>query len=874
MRRFFSNFVIFLVALLFVLGVVSPSVAAKETKRVLILYSEEKWPSVHELTEQGLRAVFRESSSFDIQLYVEYLDAGRFHSPGHMSTVADYLRRKYDGTEINAIIPIYPYAADFLVANSPTLFPGVPIIASGVTRSQAEKLEHSPARRFMTGTILGDNIAGVMAAALRMRPATKHVALVAGTAPNDAYSEQVFRQGLRPYAGTLELIDLTKLSMEETLSRVRSLPPDTIVLYTSIFRDGTGKSFVPREALSLIARAANAPVFGLYDAFMGYGIVGGRLASIEHNGREAATLALRILSGESPGAIPFGGEQAYVNLYDWRELKRWGIPETAVPAGGVILYRQHSLWEDHRSGILGALFLVIFEGLLILGLVINLRRRRKAERSLRESKVRITLAASAADLSLWEWDIVRDDIWTTEKGRERAGVDPSERIDFARYLQTLHPDDRESTQRAVRHALEVGGEFIAEYRVMAPDGVARWVAARGQLERDAHSKPLRMRGVSVDVTERKRSEESARNAQEMMAAVFNSVPGLLYLYTEDGRLIQWNRQHEEMTGYTSEELLGFRIQEWFDEKNWAQASEVFAKIFSEGYGETEITLKRKNGEGLPLFATGSRVMIDGKPHMVGIAIDISLRKKAEQELTQQRNQLSHLSRVATLNTLSSSLAHELNQPLGAILRNAEAAEMFLQAPSPDLEEVRAILSDIRKDDQRAGEVIDRMRSQPKGHEGELKLLDLNLLTGEILKLVRPEADSRKISLALKTGSSHPAVRGDRVQLAQVLLNLLLNAMDAVNDSAPDGRRVIVSVQTAGPQVEVAVSDTGRGIPEDNLARVFDPFFTTKPDGLGMGLAISHEIIEAHGGRLWAKNNEGGGATFTITLPAALGGDTK
>ncbi len=286
MTRFFSNFFIFLVALLLVMGVVSPSVAAKETKRVLILYSQEKWPSVHDLTEPGLRAVFGESSSFDIQLYVEYLDGSRFPGPGHASVEADYLRRKYDGTEINAIISVYPYAADFLLANRLTLFPGVPIIASGVTRSQAEKLEHSPARRFMTGTILGDNIAGVMAAALRMRPATKRIALVAGTMPNDAYTEQVFRQGLRPYAGTLALIDLTKLSMEETLSRVRSLPPDTLVLYSTIFRDGAGKNFVPREALSLIARAANAPVFSLYEAFMGYGIVGGRLASIEiHDSR-------------------------------------------------------------------------------------------------------------------------------------------------------------------------------------------------------------------------------------------------------------------------------------------------------------------------------------------------------------------------------------------------------------------------------------------------------------------------------------------------------------------------------------------------------------------------------------------------------------
>jgi PAS domain S-box-containing protein len=751
MTRFFSNFFVFLVALLFVLGVVDPSVAAKETKRVLIVYSQEKWRPVNELTEEGLYEVFRESSSFDIQLYVEYLEEGRFPGPHHASEVADYLRRKYDGTEINAIIAVYARAVDFLLAKRRTLFPGVPIIATEVTRSYAEKLEHSPARRFVTGTIMGDNVAGVLDTALRMRPATKRVALVAGTTPNDVFYAEVFRKAVSSYTGKIELMDLTGLSIEKTLSRVSSLPPDTIILYSSIFRDGAGKSFVPREALLLIAPAANAPVFSLYAPYMGYGIVGGRLASIEQHGREAAALALRILSGESPGGIPFGGEQAYVNLYDWRELKRWGIPETAVPAGGVILYRQHSLWEDHRSGIIGVIFLIVIEGFLILGLMVNLRMRMKAERSLRESETRMTLTAEAAGVGVWIWTFATNRVWGSEQALRLFGFEPGADVSYEMVSQRIHPDDREWVESAVRHAMETGAGYASEYRVMLADGTVRWMAARGRMHPDPDGKPVRMLGVVVDISE---------------------------------------------------------------------------------------------------------------------------RKYAQQELAKKSNELSHLSRVTTLSTLSSSLAHELNQPLGAILRNAEAAEMFLQAPSPDLEEVRAILADIRKDDQRAGEVIDRMRSQLKRHEVEYSLLDLNLLAGEVLELVRPEANSRKIRLALETGSPHPPVRGDRVQLQQVLLNLLLNAMDAVNDSAPDGRRVIVRVQTAGPQVEVAVRDTGHGIPADMLASVFKPFFTTKPDGLGMGLSISRDVIEAHGGRLWAKNNEAGGATFTVTLPAAVGGDTK
>ncbi len=334
MTRFFNNFIVFLVALLFVLGVVSPSLAAKEIKRVLILYNQES---------------------------------------GH--------------------------------------------------------------------------------------PATKHIALVAGTTPNDAYGEQIFRQGLKPYAGTLALIDLTKLSMEETLSRVRAIPPDTLVLYSGIIRDGAGKYFVPHEALSLIAPAANAPVFSLYETYLGYGIVGGRLVSLEQHGREAAALALRILSGESPGGIPFGGEQAYVSIYDWRELKRWGIPESAVPAGGVILYRQSSLWEEHWNGIIAVIFLILIEGLLILGFMINLRMRRKAERSLRESETRMTMAAGAAGLGVWIRTIATNRVWGSEQALRLFGFEPGADISSEMVIQRIHPDDREGKDSAVRHAMETGAGY-------------------------------------------------------------------------------------------------------------------------------------------------------------------------------------------------------------------------------------------------------------------------------------------------------------------------------------------------------------------------------------------------------------------------------
>jgi two-component system, LuxR family, sensor kinase FixL len=246
-------------------------------------------------------------------------------------------------------------------------------------------------------------------------------------------------------------------------------------------------------------------------------------------------------------------------------------------------------------------------------------------------------------------------------------------------------------------------------------------------------------------------------------------------------------------------------------------------------------------------------------------VDVTARKLDEAEMARLRADLAHAGRVSTMAQLASSLAHELNQPLGAILRNAEAAQLLLQASPPDLEEVHAILSDICKDDHRAGEVIDRMRALLKRRGVERVELDFAELMDEVRVLVQPDATIRKVDLAIEVPRTLPPVRGDRVHLQQVLLNLILNGMDAMAEVPAGKRRLVVRARQADAgTVEVAVTDNGSGVPAAKLDRLFEPFVTTKPDGMGLGLPISATIIRAHGGRIWAESGPAG-ATFHFTV---------
>jgi two-component system, LuxR family, sensor kinase FixL len=436
---------------------------------------------------------------------------------------------------------------------------------------------------------------------------------------------------------------------------------------------------------------------------------------------------------------------------------RRGNRRRALFVGGSMIFGAILAWHVPLViwGVIEVPFFLCFAYLGIVAamgyeLSTDMARTVQLARELEASDKRLNLAADSADLGLWEWDIARNEIWITDKGRSLFGFGASEKLDFDRFLSRLHPEDRESVLKAVENSLRTGAEYRSEYRVVLPNEQLRWIAGRGHVEFNGNGQPARMRGASLDITKRKQAEEQA---------------------------------------------------------------------------------------------------------------------------ARQRNEMAHLSRVTMLGELSGSIAHELNLPLSAILSNAQAAQRVLANGAIDLTELREILNDIVTEDKRASEVIRRLQLWLKKGEVKQHSLCINEVIQDVLKLVHSDLINQKVVVDCELARSLPTITGDPVQLQQVLLNLVVNACDAMTDCNTAERRLLIRTGTENGSgaVVVSVTDRGGSIPAEKMKQIFEPFFSTKAKGMGLGLSVCHSIIAAHRGQLWATNNADCGATFHLSLPIGIPG---
>jgi len=386
---------------------------------------------------------------------------------------------------------------------------------------------------------------------------------------------------------------------------------------------------------------------------------------------------------------------------------------------------------------------------------------------------------------------------------------------------------------------------------------------------DANGEFRGYRGTGADVTERMRAEAALRESEEQWKAVFENNPAMYIMVDATGTIISVNPFGAAQLGYGVDELVGRPVRMLFHEAD-VETGLRNKTICLEHLGQTrswELRKLRKNGEALWVRETARAMLIRNRPVVLVVSEDITEAKRATEALREAQMELGHANRVATMGQLAASVAHEVSQPIATARNNASAALNFLDGRPPDLEEVREALGCIVNDTDRAGSIIDRIRDQIKKAPPRKDSFDLNKAVNEVIALARSEVVENGVSIQTRLAKGLPAVHADRVQVQQVSLNLILNAVDAMRAVNEGARQLsIATEQTRDGDVLVSVRDTGPGIDPAHIERVFEAFYTTKPSGIGMGLSICQSIIDAHGGRLWAETNKPKGAVFRFTLP--------
>jgi PAS domain S-box-containing protein len=365
-----------------------------KAKNVLLLYSHEKEMPHNANLDKSVRSALEAGSTYPVVFYTEYLDLMRFPDNLHQQKLVDYLRVKYSDLKIDLILVVSPLALNFLIERGEELFPGTPIVFTSIGKATLERLSSNPN---ITGIAVKGDIRDTLDIALRLQPDTVRVVIPAGSSALEKTWTADTRKSLQPLEGRVAITYLADLPMNEVLSRLKNLPPHTVVLFASLFfYDGDKRYFLPDEALDLICRSSNVPVYGTERTFLGTGIVGGHLYDIGEVGAAAGKVGRRILAGEKPGDIPIQILDPNYDIFDARQLKRWALSEGNLPPGSIVLYRQPSVWQSYGRYILGATLLVVAQALLILGLLWQRARKRKVETSLAE---RLAFETLLSDLS-------------------------------------------------------------------------------------------------------------------------------------------------------------------------------------------------------------------------------------------------------------------------------------------------------------------------------------------------------------------------------------------------------------------------------------------------------------------------------------------
>ncbi|MGU3340710.1 PAS domain S-box protein [Methylobacterium mesophilicum] len=478
---------------------------------------------------------------------------------------------------------------------------------------------------------------------------------------------------------------------------------------------------------------------------------------------------------------------------------------------------------------------------------------------------------------IWSLDIPTGRVTVSPTCARLFGVPPEQLTTFAASQALVHPEDRQGRANAIQRALRDGGSYEADYRVVRPDGHVCWLRSRGRVNLDAAGRPARHRGVVLSIDEQKRAEADLRAREAHLRSILDTVPEAMVVIDEAGLIHSFSAAAERLFGYAAGEAVGRNVRILMPEPMRHEHDG-----YLDHYRRTRerriiginrvVTGQRADGTTFPMELAIGEMRSGEQVFFTGFVNDLTEHQRTQARLQELQSELVHVSRLSAMGEMASTLAHELNQPLGAIANYTKGCRRLLAKAGPEaIAKSMEILDKTAEQALRAGQIIRRLREFVTRGETERRLEPVSRLIEEASALALVGAREQGVVARIRVAPGLKPVLADRVQVQQVLVNLMRNAREAMQQS--ERREMAVDAHALSADiVEITVSDTGPGIADEVADRLFQPFVTTKVSGMGVGLSICRTIIEAHGGRLTVERNAAGGATFRLTLATASKGD--
>jgi len=510
-----------------------------------------------------------------------------------------------------------------------------------------------------------------------------------------------------------------------------------------------------------------------------------------------------------------------------------------------------------------------------VGLVLDTTERKRAEEELRRSEAYLAEAQRLSHTGSGAWNVVTGEVFWSDETYRVYGFEPGKVTPTGElFFNIVHPADRNWLQDEFKRVVAEKCDYDLRFRIVRPDGVTRWIHSVGHPLFSAVGEVTDVLGTVMDITERKDAEEKLAASERRFRLLAETLPQHVWSYHRDGSASYFNRRWLDYTGIPWEEARRAGGHEIVHHDDAAIINPLWRKASAERKPfEAEIRLRRKDGEYRRFFVQGAPFLSDTGELLEwhGTNTDIEDRKQAEEALQKAQSKLEKVAHVSAMGELAAAIAHEINQPLGAIVNNGSYCLQLLGRPDAEAKK-RAALKDIVNDANRASAIIRRIRGLTNGVAPEITTLNFRDLIAETAKLTQRTLADHGIEMRTRVAKHLPDFHGDRVQLQQVLLNLVINAIEAMSGVEKTARlltiRVTPTTLDGERAIAVTVADTGVGFEPEAAERVFDAFYSTKPGGMGMGLRISRSIVESYGGRLSAKRNAAKGATFSLVLPAS------